>query len=135
MMYIGTSLGGCLQSILRGEVSEDQVLMIITRTKCETYEQYVGVIKLYYDEGNQYARNSQRYDFSRFDFETVMKLASKLYNSGKIHQPRLYSEGQYLPITFAFQDLWLEVVPTNTNTSPAVVDAYEKYKMLDSLTQ
>jgi len=135
MMYIGTSLGGCLQSILRGEVSEDQVLMIITRTKCETYELYVGVIKLYYDEGNQYARNSQRYDFSRFDFETVMELASKLYNSGKIHQPRLYSEGQYLPITFAFQDLWLEVVPTNTNTSPAVVDAYEKYKMLDSLTQ
>jgi hypothetical protein len=134
-MYIGTSLGGCLQSILRGEVSEDQVLMIITRTKCETYELYVGVIKLYYDEGNQYARNSQRYDFSRFDFETVMELASKLYNSGKIHQPRLYSEGQYLPITFAFQDLWLEVVPTNTNTSPAVVDAYEKYKMLDSLTQ
>ena len=38
-MYIGNSLGGCLQSILRGEVPEDQVLMIITRTKCETYEQ------------------------------------------------------------------------------------------------
>jgi hypothetical protein len=134
-MYIGTSLGGCLQSILRGEVSEDQVLMIITRTKCETYEQYIGVIKLYYDEGNQYARNSQRYDFSRFDFETVSDLASKLYNSGRIHQPRLYSEGKYLPNAFAFQDLWLEVVPTNTNTSPAVVDAYEKYKMLDALTQ
>jgi len=109
--------------------------MIITRTKCETYEQYVGVIKLYYDEGNQYARNSQRYDFSRFDFETVMELASKLYNSGRIHQPRLYSEGEYLPITFAFRDLWLEVVPTNTNSSPAVVEAYEKYKMLDTLTR
>ena len=135
MMYIGTSLGGCLQSILRGEVSEDQVLMIITRTKCETYKQYSGVIKLYYDEGNQYARNSQRYDFSRFDFETVMELASKLYNSGKIHQPRIYSEGEYLPITFAFRDLWLEVVPTNTNSSPAVVEAYEKYKMLDTLTR
>ena len=135
MMYIGTSLGGCLQSILRGEVSEDQVLMIITRTKCETYEQYIGVIKLYHDEGNQYAKNSQRYDFSRFDFETVSDLASKLYNSGRIHQPRLYSDGEYLPITFAFQDLWLEVVPTNTNSSPAVLDAYEKYKMLATLTQ
>jgi hypothetical protein len=90
---------------------------------------------LYYDEGNQYARNSQRYDFSRFDFETVSDLAGKLYNSGRIHQPRLYSDGQYLPITFAFQDLWLEVVPTNTNSSPAVLDAYEKYKMLATLTQ
>jgi len=134
-MYIGNSLGGCLQSILRGEVSEDQVLMIITRTKCETYEQYIGVIKLYYDEGNQYARNSQRYDFSKFDFETVMELASELYNSGRIHQPRLYSESKYLPITLAFKDLWLEVVPTNNNSSPAVVDAYEKYKMLATLTQ
>jgi hypothetical protein len=133
MIYIGTSLGGCLQSILRGEVSEDQVLMIITRTKCETYEQYVGVIKLYYDEGNQYARNSQRYDFSRFDFETVMDLASKLYHSGRIHQPRNYSE--YSNYIFSFRDLWLEVVPTNTNSSPAVVEAYEKYKMLDALTR
>ena len=130
MMYIGNSLGGCLQSILRGEVPEDQVLMIITRTKCETYEQYVGVVKLYYDEGNLYARNSQRYDFSKFDFETVMELASKLYNSGRIHQPRLYHDSVYLPI-----DLWLEVVPTNNNSSPAVIDAYEKYKMLATLTQ
>jgi len=90
---------------------------------------------LYYDEGNQYARNSQRYDFSRFDFETVSDLASKLYNSGRIHQPRLFSNSEYLHITFAFQDLWLEVVPTNNNSSPAVVDAYEKYKMLDILTR
>jgi hypothetical protein len=134
-MYIGNSLGGCLQSILRGEVSEDQVLMIITRTKCETYEQYVGVVKLYYDGGNQYARNSQRYDFSTFDFEPVIELASKLYNSGRIHQPRLYSTSEYLHIAFAFKDLWIEVVPTNTNSSPAVVDAYEKYKMLATLTR
>jgi len=131
MMYIGTSLGGCLQSILRGEVSEDQVLMIITRTKCETYEQYVGVIKMYYDEGNQYSRNSQRYDFSRFDFETIMELASKLYNSGRIHQPRLFSDNVYS----VAGELWLQVVPTNKNSSPAVVDAYEKYKIVDALTR
>jgi len=31
--------------------------------------------------------------------------------------------------------LWLEVVPTNSNTTPVVVEAYEKYKMLDSLTR
>jgi hypothetical protein len=135
MMYIGTSLGGCLRSILDGEVSEDQVLMIITRTRCETYESYVGVVKAYYAEGNQYARNSQMYDISKFHFETVLDLAGKLYNSGRIHQPRLYSGSEYLPIAFAFQELWLEVVPTNTNSSPSVVDAYEKYKMLDSLTR
>ena len=134
-MYIGNSLGGCLQSILNGEVSEDQVLTIITRTRCETYESYINVVKGYYAEGNQYASNFQRYNFSKFEFEPVIELASKLYNSGKIHQPRLYSTSEYLHITFASKDLWLEVVPTNTNSSPAVIDAYEKYKMLDTLTR
>jgi hypothetical protein len=90
---------------------------------------------LYYAEGNNYARNPQRYDLTKFDFETVLDLASRLYNSGRIHQPRLYSDSDYLPIAFAFQELWLQVVPTNTNSSPAVVEAYEKYKMLDTLTR
>jgi hypothetical protein len=29
----------------------------------------------------------------------------------------------------------MEVAPTNRNATPAVVEAYEKYKMLDSLTK
>jgi hypothetical protein len=29
----------------------------------------------------------------------------------------------------------MEVAPTNTNDTPAVVEAYEKYKMLDALTK
>jgi len=29
----------------------------------------------------------------------------------------------------------MQVVPTNNNTIPAVVDAWEKYKMLDNLTK
>jgi hypothetical protein len=135
MMYIGTSLGGCLRSILDGEVSEEQVLMIITRTRCETYESLVNVVKLYYADGNNYARNPQMYDLTKFDFEPVLDLANKLYHSGRIHQPRLFSNNEYLPIAFAFQELWLEVVPTNKNSSPAVVEAYEKYKMLDTLTR
>ena len=135
MMYIGTSLGRCLRSILDGEVPENQVLMIITRTHCETYDSLVNVVKLYYAEGNQYARYSEMYDLTKFDFETVLDLASKLYNSGRIHQPRLYSDSDYLPIAFSFQELWIQVVPTNTNSSPAVVEAYEKYKMLDTLTR
>ena len=31
--------------------------------------------------------------------------------------------------------LWFQVVPTLDNTTPAVIDAYEKYKMLDMLTK
>ena len=36
MMYIGTSLGGCLLSIMGGEVSEDDVMFIVTRTLSPT---------------------------------------------------------------------------------------------------
>jgi hypothetical protein len=32
-------------------------------------------------------------------------------------------------------ELWWEVVPTVKTTNHAVVDAYEKYKMLAALTQ
>jgi hypothetical protein len=32
-------------------------------------------------------------------------------------------------------DVWIEVSPKSRNTTPAVVQAYEHYKMLDSLTQ
>jgi hypothetical protein len=29
----------------------------------------------------------------------------------------------------------MQVVPTNDNSTPAVIDAYEKYKLLDNLTR
>jgi hypothetical protein len=29
----------------------------------------------------------------------------------------------------------MQVVPTNDNSTPAVVEAWEKYKMLDNLTK
>jgi hypothetical protein len=31
--------------------------------------------------------------------------------------------------------LWMEVSPIGLNQNPAVVEAYEKYKMLDNLTK
>ena len=38
MKYIGLSLGGCLTSIMRGEVSEDDVMFIVTRTNCPDFD-------------------------------------------------------------------------------------------------
>ena len=32
-------------------------------------------------------------------------------------------------------DIWVEVSPKNRNSTPMVVEAYEKYKMLDALTK
>lgn len=138
-MYIGTSLGGCLQSILAGEVSENEVMVIITRTDCPDYEKYVTVVKRYHESGNIGARFADRYEMSDYDLEEVLKLAERLWYRGKIHQPRTLAGGGgaygYNHPFGMSTELWWQVVPTNTNSNPIVVDAYEKYKMLDTLTK
>lgn len=142
-MYIGTSLGGCLLSLMAGEVSEDEVMFIVTRTFCPTYEEFIDVVKQYHAEGNPYARNPAQYGLGDYDLNKVTELATRLYYSGRIHQPRVFDNegrtaGHYYPYNHPAKlghGLWMQVVPTNENTTPAVVEAYEKYKVLDALTK
>lgn len=136
MMYIGTSLGGCLLSLMSKEVSVDDVMVIITRTDCPDYDRFVGVVKAYHAQGNPFASNPERYELDDYALDDVIDLATKLWNSGKIHQPRTFIGSTSYRHPFVNGDkLWFEVVPTIENTSPAVVDAYQKYKMLDILTR
>ena len=143
MMYIGTSLGGCLNSLMAGEVSEDEVMFIVTRTMCPTYVTFMGVVEQYYAEGTPITRSTYSYSLSEYDLTKVKELATRLYYSGRIHQPRVFSEqgrrdGHSYPYNHPAKlgnGLWMQVVPTNDNSTPAVVDAYEKYKLLDNLTK
>lgn len=135
-MYVGTSLGRCLRSILLGEVSEDDVLLIITRTMTPDLEGFIEVVKQYYDEGNYTARRPHDYDLSVKPWEEVEALATRLYTSGKIHQPRNFATlGNQFIHPDLNNDLWVDVSPKNRNSTPMVVEAYEKYKMLDALTK
>ena len=137
MMYIGTSLGRCLRSILIGEVSKEEVVLIITRTKAENLEQFMFVVNTYFDDGGNI--NSTRpadYNIAVKPWDEVEELAKYLYTSGKIHQPRnVASLGNSFIHPGLRNDVWIEVSPKSRNTTPAVVQAYEHYKMLDSLTQ
>lgn len=137
MKYIGLSLGGCLRSIMAGEVSEEDVMMLITRTDCPSYEQFMAVVKAYHYQGNAFASHPDRYELGDYPIEDVLALASRLYESGRVHQPRTF-KGQSIsyrhPAGYG-DGVWMQVVPTNTNDNPAVVEAYEKYKMLDNLTR
>jgi hypothetical protein len=136
MMYIGTSLGRCLRSVLLGEVSEDEVLLIITRTMTTNLTEFIVVVKQYYDEGNNTSRNPSSYDLSVKPWEEVEAIANRLYISGKIHQPRNFvSLGNQFIHPGLSNDVWIDVSPKNRNSTPAVVEAYEKYKMLDALTK
>ena len=142
-MYIGTSLGGCLKSLMANEVSEDEVMFIITRTLCPDYITFMQVVEQYYAEGNPYPRCSRLSELSDYDLTEVKALATRLYYSGRIHQPRVFDnagrkEGhhyQYNHPARLGHGLWMQVVPTNDNSTPIVVEAYEKYKVLDTLTK
>jgi hypothetical protein len=137
MKRIGLSLGGCLTSIMRGEVSEDDVMFIVTRTNCPDFTRYIKVIEQYHAQGNPYSRNPEQYELGDYPLEKVTDLATRLYQQGKIHQPRVFGDysGTYRHPAEYGDGLWMEVAPGNRNTTPAVVEAYEKYKMLDSLTR
>lgn len=143
MKYIGTSLGGCLNSLMANEVSEDEVMFIVTRTFCPDYNALMQVVEQYYAEGIPITRSTYSYSLSEYDLTKVKELATRLYYSGRIHQPRVFSEqgrrdGHSYPYNHPAKlgnGLWMQVVPTNDNSTPAVVDAYEKYKLLDNLTK
>jgi len=143
MMYIGTSLGGCLLSLIAGEVSEDQVMFIVTRTFCPDYDAFMQVVQQYHAEGNPNARNPAQYGLGDYDLNEVKNLATRLYFSGRIHQPRVFDDesrraGHSYPYNHPAKlghGLWMQVVPTNDNSTPMVVEAWEKYKMLDNLTK
>lgn len=136
MMYVGTSLGRCLRSLLIGEVSEAEVLIIITRTASQNLEQFISVVKTYYEEGNFSVNSPELYDLTVKTWDEVEELATALYKSGKIHQPRNFVGlgGRFLHPELS-NDIWVEVTPKSRNTTPAVMQAYEQYKLLDSLTQ
>ena len=137
MMLIGTSFGGCLKSILAGEVSEDDVLLIITRTHAKDLEGVVGMAERYYREGNPAATISTNYEFDdETDLDEVKALAARLYLAGKIHQPRSFGHNiGFIHPEMSRAALWMEVNPVGINKHPAVIEAYEKYKVLDNLTK
>lgn len=135
-MLIGTSLGGCLQSILAGEVSEDDVLCIISRTAAKDLDGILRVVEQYCGNGNMFATNPNNYSkLHEFPLDDVKDLAWRLYESGKIHQPRLINnELGFVHSELSRYKLWLEIAPS-PNDTPAVINAYNQYKMLVELTK
>ena len=134
MMLVGTSLGGCLKSLGLGEVSVDDVLVIITRTACPDLDQLIGVVKSYYDYGNVVARQRSNYDLSDCDIDNVIEIASDLYRSGKIHQPRLFNgSGGFVHVELSRKEIWIPLAPSPKTDEQMVVEAYNKYMVLRNL--
>lgn len=128
-MLIGISLGRCLVSLMKGEVSEDDVLVIITGTDCPTYDSYISVIKNYHKHGNPYSRNTGGYNFGDISLDDTIDLAHRLWYGGKIHQPRVF--GAFGGSPFAgLPTIWMDVVPVPDGSNESVMEAWDQYRTL-----
>jgi len=124
MRYIGTSLGRCLRSILAGEVTEDQVFLIVTGTMSANLEDFLLIVKQYYHE--RYGD----YDISRWPYDEASELATRLWQSGKIHQPRNFGGRPFFP---SFDILWIEIFPPHLLQQPAAKDLWDKLTVIARL--
>lgn len=130
-MKIGTSLGKCVKSILAGEVKEEDVLFIVSNTNCPTLESLMSVIEQYYYE-HQDGRGRSAYDMSAYSLADACAVAQRLFESGKLHQPRVVAKGMYSN-SHALQDTWYDIVPSPVTDNESVQSAWNHYTMIKNL--
>lgn len=131
-MKIGTSLGKCVKDILDGHVRYDDVFFIVTNTNCPTLEQLIGVIEEYYYE-NQGAKGPRAsYDLSAHSLATATKLAQRLMEDGKLHQPRAVGKA-FWGNAHSLRDTWYDIVPSPTSDNESVREAWNHYTMIRNL--
>ena len=127
MMLVGTSLQRCLISLMRKEVLPEDVLVIITRTDCKNKQDFANVVTSYY---NRQLSGELR----EFDLDIVQNMADRLWEEGKIHQPRTFTGfSGYSHVELSVNETWLAIAPSPKTDEKIVVDAYEKYLVLRKL--
>ena len=131
-MKIGTSLGKCVKDLLDGHVRYEDVFFIVTNTNCPTLEQLLRVIEDYYYD-NQGARGrGASYDLSAHSLASATKLAQRLMEDGKLHQPRAVATGMY-GNAHALKDTWYDIMPSPTSDNESVREAWNHYTMIKNL--
>ena len=129
-MLIGTSLGKCVKDILDGKVKEDEVLVIVSNTMCPDLPRLMRVVDEYY-----YSRSRSDYDLTAHTLEDAQALAQRLFESGKLHQPRcLQTGGDYRGNAHNLKDTWYDIIPSAVAGDLAdnanIQEAFDRYRAL-----
>jgi hypothetical protein len=133
-MKIGLSYSRCIRDIVDGKVDINDVLVLITRTDFDPHddEQWAG-IWTGYGGGQTFGSpfsNPEWMDYPVEDEAKFRDVSIKLYDSGKMHQPRKFGARPHrLPY------YWLEAVVSDNDleNSPTVKDAWDKFQMISGL--
>jgi hypothetical protein len=117
-LRVGLSFGRCIRDIVEGKIDADEVLIVISRTRIENWDQVVGVIDAYLREPDYLAG---------LDRDACIETAYFLWNEGRIHQPRLYG---FSPHRSPEDAVWMDVIPSGKlNDNPLVRDAWDAYRV------
>ena len=123
-MKIGLSLSRCVRDIVEGHVEIEDVLVLITRTDFDPRvdEQWQSIWDGY---------TSLNPEWANLDHDAVRNVVFKLWNSGRIHQPR-----QFGAFPTRRREFWLETVlpESELERNPAAKDAWDKFQMIAGLT-
>jgi hypothetical protein len=115
-MKIGFSFSRCIRDIVNGEVDIADVVVIVARTRMEDEQSMFSVC-------DEYGWGA----FRGLDMVECKVIAKALRDSGRIHQPRLQNAW---PGGVADEYVWMDLIPTVKDMTPAVRDAWDTYRML-----
>lgn len=123
-MKIGLSLSRCIRDIVEGHVDIRDVLILITRTDFDptVAEQWASIWEGY---------TSFNPEWADLEHDTVQNVVMRLWESGRIHQPRKF--GFNPPRR---REFWLETVlpDSELESRPAVKEAWDQFQLLAGLT-
>jgi hypothetical protein len=121
-MKIGFSLGRCVRDIINDIVTYDDVAFIITGTALRDEDAIKACVEQYM------YRDDYLYGLSQ---EQCTEVALRLFNEGKIFQPRLQNIRAFRIPEGA---VWADLFPTNVSESDAVKKAWEAYRFMLHMT-
>ena len=134
-MKIGLSYSRCVKDIFDGKVDLDDILVLITRTNFNAHndEQWAGIWEGYgggQTFGSPFS-NPEWIDHPAEDEAKFREISVKLYDSGRMHQPRQFgARPQRRP------EIWLETVLPSSEliTNPAAKKAWDTFQVVAGLT-
>ena len=132
-MKIGLSYSRCIRDIVDGKVDISDVIVIITRTDFDAYndQQWKSIWEGY--GGGHEAKGSiwSRREWDGYENEQAFRdVTLELYRTGRMHQPRQFGTN---PMRLSYY--WLETIlpQSELDRNPMVKDAWEKFQVVAGL--
>ena len=128
-MKVGLSFSRCVRDLYEEKVKFDDVLVIVSRTNIDPYnDKHWDSVWEGYTRGGYSHPEWADYKSKSDDFR---KLAARLYDNGKLHQPRQFKLGTPVRLPYYWLDL---VVPVDDlEELPAVKAIWEQYQIVAGL--